>query len=37
MKELRFGRKLSLSSSGLLITPRQVDLAMLYPLMGKKE
>ena len=37
MQDLRFGRMLSLPSSGLPTTPRQADLVMLNPLVEKKE
>ena len=36
MQDLRFGRTLSVSSSGLLTIPRQADLVMLYHLVEKK-
>ena len=37
MQDLYFGRSLSVSCSGLLTTPHQADLVMLYRLVEKKE
>ena len=37
MRDLHFGRTFTVPCSGLLTTPRQVDLAMLHQLVEKKK